>query len=1507
MDVEIAQPETVVAVAVEPPPPSRTESVEPAEPVAEPAAAAAASPPDSPPPVAPKFPRKRVLTDSDDDDVQHNADVREAVASMVAARDAASAVHAGREHKRKKKHHKKHKKHKKKKSRLTKMQKSSDSEKEDGNKASAAGDDASSGAASDSDAAAGSGSDDEDSGAGGAISSEEIRDLNAGKESVDRPSVTGAAASSDDEEFDAAPRPVAGVAAAVDALNGGGAAVPDPPVTRPDDDDEFEAFVKPIMVIEKRSKVRPGVMLVAILCYVVEVEPESFASNIVEKTGDASRPMVNRMLEEHRDSQHSCDSANFFMDVSMEFNDSFKEDDVTEWRRSPALRPAKPRRAWLMCTMRQENGIGDATEYECAIGAYRLILRAVTTEVCGITGGDLAAAACTKLTEPTAIHASEARGIAKFSALCLTRKELLRSEFRPADLRKLLLRKESAAGEEFTTAALTCFGSGLPLELCKFATLMCESVNPRSDKKVCEFLSPQWASETTNLKVLPDSQSTRPALASVVIEQKLYRQSEIKATMRGSYFHRAFYKFSEAGKSTLLMKCLSGGDKARGPCMQWHKCPELAAFCGCENSGQAYLDRLNDAVSSSMRVANPVTVNIDRNPELLPALINRAHTKLYSPVDAVTDSEQRAILNVFIDWFGDLFLDTQPAAELCSRALGIGIGRALKATNLAERVASFLQSQAAPYVLFFDVASAPTTRSAAREVIEAAIRVSFMRWMRTVRKTAYEYVLSKCKNNEAAATQVLVSMFRATERLAIARRTGERCAFIESAHATDAGENPLARYSPVELADMYTVVVNVDSSPVRVVRGEESRSLIVVDAADYATETALRYLLLSASTHMKLGAVEDRASADRPVTEADESPYTERLVLLRGASADDMEELLSTELRGEAEYVPKGGKPVFGSSILFIVQEKTDTAQVSAFVRTLADARLVRVVSVEEFCSTGSAGIAATNEAGETKRHSWAQLYTVIVFYAAHRYSYETMLRCVAVLCGVDDVPAVPSRMSLKERETWSAQFTRKNAHFPTALDVQAVYDERVDDARKFYTKLVETAAIQKLEADHPERLWGKLSGNVSGARARFVFAYVAYARPTQRGSLELTACGNFCEDLYFSNADPSVVKVCEAYGGGTAGQLLLKYWEERRVMFFDDSTHVTDEERGGNVQKRLVELYREGMRVNCPEVVAHTERSVLGYERRLAKAIDRGAVQARLNVPSTANSLGAVVSGWNTNRERPMPEYTPQPLDARRYETAAKEVLFSVQAMTHAFAHSQATDALARFHCVYVPCAYRANLLHMYERAHQSYGDRRERGSDCQVMTPLEMHWLAADAASVGRAVIGELMARLRNDFVAFILFADSARNVLQQALIPSACRASQPVYMQDALDATRTLRRDLSLEAENDVLRRVSLAPHTPALRGRNEFPYFHCLQSASTYLWRVQVYEAVVAYNKLFSGDLSDEDAERQEIALATGEFSLPVPEPPGGSAPPPPEQPSPPAAEVDETLIEELMQD
>jgi len=103
------------------------------------------------------------------------------------------------------------------------------------------------------------------------------------------------------------------------------------------------------------------------------------------------------------------------------------------------------------------------------------------------------------------------------------------------------------------------------------------------------------------------------------------------------------------------------------------------------------------------------------------------------------------------------------------------------------------------------------------------------------------------------------------------------------------------------------------------------------------------------------------------------------------------------------------------------------------------------------------------------------------------------------------------------------------------------------------------------------------------------------------------------------------------------------------------------------------------------------------------------------------------------------------------------------------------------------------------------------------------------------------------------------------------------------------------------------MALAPHTPALRGRNEFPYFHCLQSASTYLWRVQVYEAVVAYNKLFSGDLSDEDAERQEIALATGEFSLPVPEPPGGSAPPPPEQPSPPAAEVDETLIEELMQD
>lgn len=1200
----------------------------------------------------------------------------------------------------------------------------------------------------------------------------------------------------------------------------------------------FDCIMKPICQIEKEED--ENVMLCAILCYVVEMDSETMVAQIRDHTGDEHSGTVRKHFEDATDSPHACESVVFFetlgalcakKDEAGKSRPGFSENDVMRWRRSPGMRSGKKlRRMWLMCLAAQDRSSGDIRDYGCSIGAYRLVVRGVSTTLCGVNGGDLAAAACAYVAERRPLYASEKETIAKRRALCLTQHEIRLAEFNPRQLGDFIKRVTLNDAQLKSNVVLTCFG-GFPVRQCAIANVKVMAVRASEGLAICEYLPKNFA-DTTAVKTMPASESTAAALAAANLKRlvqvlPVYNMQTIRNMMLGSYFHPAFFCLENHGEITVDLfedaNGIAGRAAKRGDgkvesnfeepgCYNWCKNnPHLNAFRGAANSSASFVRRLRDSL---VQAFSPISCGMPptTNPVLVKRMVDNCYKKLYDPRNTSEDEIHLRGTRLLLLWFADLFIIDDKPLDVCSRAFGLSRAKLLARRGMTELVYEVLSTSNMPHAVFFG-----PLFNELRYLFTTSVDLCFLGWLRANRYDAYSTLLEMCNGDELLLPKVVKDISTAVTRLEVARLANERCAVIQ------------VPFDDEKVTNAYLNLANVTESPVRIVRANTG-TVFLVHANDYAVEVAARYLLLNASLQMRLGG--RAAVANDPSAKV---KHDARIVLLRGANAEDMVDLVKQEMEEDLRDVEieEGGK------VLIVVCDASDVSQARAAIG--ANGRC-HVVSANQFCSHGSAG---AKSGGENK--AWSEIYCSVVFWGAHRFPYDQIFRVVCTLCGIQPVPSAPRRMTDDQRKEWQKQYINDTGAFPSVADQVKLEEDALFEMRDFCEKLVDVKAYDLVMEETPERVWGFMGGNKRyGIDSRFVFAYVAYARPDTAGANNLMPTGNFCEDVYFSNCSPSVVRVVERYDGGTAGQLLEKYYQERRAFFLKKTLDVTNALHYPAITNYLIELQRDAMRINCSEDMDTVSKQAAERER-----FSRVHQQTKLTFPVAKTSkLRAIGAKWHCIGEASLPAYTPGTMLARDVEQATQVMKFSASAVTREFVSKNA-DEFNRVRMVYAASGHRRAVD--YTSTHLTNPNEYETEN---------LQFLSPDIGGIGRAVVGELMARLRTDMAACVIFGDHAPNLCSQALIPSVCRASQPTTFEQVYQTTQNLRVDRSLAAEESVLRIVGVR------RNNSLTAYYHCLQSAFAYTFAGFVDNSVMQYNEILAAEgmvVAPTDADLQPVPV------------------------------------------
>jgi hypothetical protein len=1224
---------------------------------------------------------------------------------------------------------------------------------------------------------------------------------------------------------------------------------------RPDDDAQFEALVKPIILCEEKDAIgRPGTLLCAVPFYVVEMELDNMGAMIREKTVPSDENFVRQEIERIRKNPHACGAHSSFASLVETCGKRFSERDILKWRRTPLVRQAKTlRRAWLMMTMSQTNGAADTEDYSCAIGVYRLVMKTASIKAFGVSGGDLAAAACDALVEPRPLYPHEVARIVNTRALCLTRHELKLCEFRPREMALFLNRTTRDPNTCTSSVALTCFG-GMPVKECAMAGLTCITVCPSRSRLICEIMPVNFEADTTRLRKMAASETTESvaaadALRKLVSIQPVYNIPRIKTLISGLYFHPTFYRANNFGRSNISLintnhpsvnaaaKAAASAKRAAGEadedaeasleaeaatakkataaalavsdCIEWANCPDLSALCASINSGTDISKRMTNALKAMFTVSSRRSGKVE--PELSFEVVDTAICRLYSATRE-TDEEARTKLHQFVELFGDLYIDEDPDLNVLTRAFGIALGRALVTVGFTRTVSTHIMRTMSPYTVYF-----MRYFQNARGYFGRSLRASFMQWMKTERPDAYADLMHKAGNNDERAIDVIERVADAVSRLELARLAHDRCAVVPVGNV-DAGTE-----------SVYMSIVNVPDSPVRIVG--VGGALFVVETNDYVVETALRYVLLNAAINMKVGAIE--ALAERDVGARSEPVCNERIVLLRGATAEDMVHLIEAEIAPQyRDGIVTIDDETLGARLLVIVHDAFEIDQANFALSAMNVSQQCLVCTADSVCNLGSAGAGG---------RSWAQSYSAVLFYAAHRFSYDEMLRIVATLCGIDNVPPVPQRMTDKERADWRRSYIAAENRVPDWTCEPDMERERLALMREFCEAVVGNPTFDRLIEETPDRLWGTLSGNtLFGVNARFIFACVAYARPTVRSAIDLAPSGNFCDDLYFSNASDNMVRVEERAAEGTLGTWLFNYWTDNRLKFLPDHADVTNVAESKNIQKVLTEMYRDGMKANCPDEVARIEEQFRGVAKTLGRVLSSSAAvpnlkQSRLQFPVNSVNSSNLIAGWLLSGGTPMPDYVPSMLSAVRGVEVVPGVIFAATSMTTAF--TDHATGLTRSRCSFLASGYGVGHSRMYD-----IGTHATR--DPFLYETVQRH--APDVYGFGRAFMGEIIARLRTNLTAFVIVADTARRLCQQCLAPStrisATRAPQLIA---------ALRRDTALDGEAELLKRVNLDTDASIMRRRAAHAYHHCLQASSTFAWRREAAKFNEMYTQMVNG--------------------------------------------------------
>jgi hypothetical protein len=1225
---------------------------------------------------------------------------------------------------------------------------------------------------------------------------------------------------------------------------------------RPDDDAQFEALVKPIILCEEKDAIgRPGILLCAVPFYVVEMELDNMGAMIREKTAPSDENFVRQEIERIRKNPHACGAHSSFASLVQTCGKRFSESDILKWRRTPLVRQAKTlRRAWLMMTMSQANGAADTEDYSCAIGVYRLVMKTASIKAFGVSGGDLAAAACDALVEPRPLYPHEVARIANARALCLTKHELKLCEFRPRELALFVNRTTRDPNMCTSSVALTCFG-GMPVKGCAMADLRCITVCPSRARLVCEIMPVNFEADTTRLRKMAASETTESvaaadALRKLVSIEPVYNIPRIKTLISGLYYHPTFYRMNKFGRSNISLintnhpsvnaaaKAAASAKRAAGEadeeaeasleaeaatekkataaalavsdCIEWANCPDLSALCASINSGTDISKRMTDALKAMFVVSSRRSGKVE--PELSFEVVDTAICRLYSATSE-TNEAAREKLRQFVDLFGDLYIDEDPDLNVLTRAFGIALGRAFVSVGITRLVSTHIMRTMSPYTVYF-----MRYLQNSRCFFGRSLRASFMQWMKTERPDAYADLMHKAGNNAERAIDVIERVSDAVSRLELARVAHDRCAVVPVGNV-DAGTE-----------SVYMSIVNVPDSPVRILC--VSGVLFVVETNDYVVETALRYVLLNAAINMKVGSIEALAELD--VGARSEPVCNERLVLLRGATAEDMVHLIEAEIAPQYRNgVVAIDDETLGARLLVIVHDAFEIDQANFALGAMNVSQQCLVCTADSVCNLGSAGAGG---------RSWAQSYSAVLFYAAHRFSYDEMLRIVATLCGIDNVPPVPKRMTDKERADWRRSYIAAENRVPDPTCEPDMERERLALMREFCETVVGNPTFDRLIEETPDRLWGTLSGNtVFGVNARFIFACVAYARPTIRSATDLAPSGNFCDDLYFSNAGDNMVRVEERAAEGTLGTWIFNYWTDNRLKFLPDRADVTNATESQNIQKALTEMYRDGMKANCPDDVARIEDQFRGVAKTLGRVLSSSAAvpnlkQSRLQFPVNSVNSSNLIAGWLLSDSTSMPDYVPSMMNGiRNVEVVPGGVIFAATSMTTAF--TDQANGLTRSRCSFVASGYGVGHAKMYDLSAHAVRDGF-------FYETVQKH--APDVYGFGRAFMGEIIARLRTNLTAFVIVADTARRLCQQCLAPSTrISATRAPGIIDAL------RRDTALDGEADVLKRLNLDTDVSIMRRRAAHAYHHCLQASSTFAWRREAAKFNEMYTQMVNG--------------------------------------------------------
>lgn len=1278
------------------------------------------------------------------------------------------------------------------------------------------------------------------------------------------------------------------------------------PVVWPQDNAIFTGIFRPLLDVGNNN------VFGALLVRTVTANNMQVRETLLAKAGERHAPHVRAELEYAEDTPHACESLSALERMHVACNMAFDEHDVQEMRRSAEWRSDTRTfaRRWVYTVLCMKNAaLGSASEFSNCIGAYRVQCRARASEIFGVTGGDFAAAACEELIDSKPKSPNSIKQLAYGNALCLTEKEMRVVTFDQPQVTKFLSRRTTEKGA--SNVSISCF-AGLPLTCNKSITLECEGVglsasgNGADIEPFCELLPPSFT-DTVRVRRCASASANSAAeaakMAALVRVEPTYNVGTVLRIMHGAFFDSSFFCVGSIGSHGDTNVMLNDGqvvgdgvtadereeeredrayDAAQGvqrdekveeakrkvnreerlkrirqsPCYAVSHTAEVYSLCAEINSGEEFRKRMRGKIQDMFTsVLGSKTAVLDAGKiraSWRRAREVRERVKEHSSgVGYETEIRAHQSVNRFLAWFSDAFMARDAHFALAAEAFGLRHARALYYEEDGMQLCANLRDSPVPYALLFG----PEMQGRRARLVHA-VRPLFLPWMRLRRSEAYAALLAKSNRDTEAAkmqevAQVIEVIMKAVSSLNIARLVEERCV-------------PLFVNCDDAIAQVALSVANVNDSAVRLVSAEKDGAkncLFLSDAGDFEVETALcseliDFAVATTTNCGVMGGTDAKGETER------------RLVLHRCGDADDCVNAVAKEFKDDNDE--KHGR------VLVVLMDACDRAAAREAMRAAAVSHYM-ILTEEELVDECNGG------AGYKEGCTWPQFCTRVLFYNAHRFPFEVLLRVVATLKGHDAAPRVPRSLTRVEYNERSQEYYHLHGVAPEDDFESNINAQRIREFTVFAARCKDVKVREALEEEYPERAWG--GAEESRARTRFIFIYVAYAQcdtersvrkgGTQNASggthnvnaqtekhyalekdLDLAPHGQFCESVYFGmpthkvnlaageelvDLDNAQHRDCERmehhnnywrveelYESTTSlGAALREAVRSTKVMCLDERLDVHSSVSASAIKDFISNKQREGMMRWCEDDVNKRMHSHKKKQRAAERAAhDLG--NSTINFDSKPLfEAGVIVPQWMRG-EAHLPGYVPTSFDRMQRETAPKAMNMRATSLT-----KRTVDAEVGLRKVKVTLVLSADP-----------STERRAAINARLASS---NIFNADISGFGRTAMLEVMARLRVERTHFVIVGEALRALVERCLAPNPQRASISLSQ----DVPR-LRNCPTLWEEKafieELLPRAASGMARTRLDLFRQRPYYACLQCSSAYTWASAMRVTADAVNKL-----------------------------------------------------------